>query len=350
MSTSVSVIDEERFQNAIADVRADSVETKWALFAHHENCPNEIECVGDGAGGLEEMVALMNDSQYMYGLVRLGQTIDMSATIKFVYVILGGKDVAFIKKGKFGVVQGAIQALFSPYHVMVEVDTHEDLTLELVETKLQETSGTKSKVLEASEAKVRPERGFTSGTTTKADSTGSTPTKSSHMVGIGKTGSSYGGVSGRAKGSGVVITQEVRDAVASVGSDAKHTVWCVAGYEEKNVKKPIVLLGSGEGNNGESPVDELKALLPENHVAYGYIRMTDVVDEIPTVKFVYIQWIGEATKIMAKAQVSTHKGSVEDAFNPAHVTIYASAKTEISQRLLADKISAASGSKKSHLK
>ena len=117
------------------------------------------------------MVALMNDSQYMYGLgktrlfhlmciyrtpntrdmfsrsnlynedtllivlshwclevpllnilwcvcvcvsaVRLGQTIDMSATIKFVYVILGGKDVAFIKKGKFGVVQGAIQALFS---------------------------------------------------------------------------------------------------------------------------------------------------------------------------------------------------------------------------------------------
>ena len=45
--------------------------------------------------------------------VRLEQTIDMSATIKFVYVILGGKDVAFIKKGKFGVVQGAIQALFS---------------------------------------------------------------------------------------------------------------------------------------------------------------------------------------------------------------------------------------------
>ena len=141
---------------------------------------------------------------------------------------------------------------------------------------------------------------------------------------------------------------------------------CVAGYEENNVKKPIVLLGSGDGNNGESPVDELKAVLPENHVAYGYIRMvgnfcpsvcvcaracvsafvcgcvkvcvyrcfrpnifyflilcvsmfghtqTDVVDEIPTVKFVYIQWIGEATKIMAKAQVATHKGSVEDAFN-----------------------------------
>lgn len=29
MSTDVSVYDEERFQNAIADVRADSVDTKW---------------------------------------------------------------------------------------------------------------------------------------------------------------------------------------------------------------------------------------------------------------------------------------------------------------------------------
>ena len=36
MSTSVSVIDEERFQNAIADVRADSVETKWCVVC--QNC------------------------------------------------------------------------------------------------------------------------------------------------------------------------------------------------------------------------------------------------------------------------------------------------------------------------
>lgn len=348
MSTSVSVFDEERFQNAVADVRADSVETKWALFAHHDNSPNEIECVGDGTGGIEEMVSLMDDSQYMYGLVRLEQSFDMSTTVKFVYILLGGKDVQFVRKGKFGVVQGAIESLFSPYHVVVEVDTIEELTQELIETKLQEASGTKSKVLEASEAKARPERGFTSGTTTKADSTGSTPTRSSHMVGIGRAGSSFGGVSGRAKGSGVVITDEVREAVAKVVSDSDKTLWCVAGYEGDNVKKPIVLLGSG--SDTLYPVDDMKALCPEDHVAHGYIRMTDVVDDIPTVKFAYVQWIGEGTKIMAKAQVATHKGGIEEVFSPAHVTIYASAKTDVTQRLLADKVAAASGSRKSHLK
>ena len=72
------------------------------------------------------------------------------------------------------------------------------------------------------------ERGFTSGTTTKVDSTGSTPTKSSHMVGIGRAGSSFGGVSKKAKGSGgVAISEEVRETAAAVAADSSETVWYV---------------------------------------------------------------------------------------------------------------------------
>lgn len=345
MSTSVSVLDEEQFKDSIAEVRADSTDTRWALFGHHDNNPNVIACLGIGTGDPEEMAEYMDDSQYMYGLVRLDQTFDMSTTVKFVYIVLTGKDVPFVKKGKFGVVQGAIEGLFSPYHVVVEVDSREEVTSEIIETKLQETSGTRNKVLEASEAKVRPERGFTSGTTTKADPTGSTPTKSSHMVGITRAGSSFGGFSGQAKGSGVVLEDDVKEAVAAVVSDDTETKWCVAGYQDKNVKKPIILLGAGDGT-----VDDAKTLCPDDHVAYGYVRMTDIVDDIPTVKFVYFQWVGENIKPMQKAQASTHKGGVEDVFKPAHVTIYATTPIELSQRQLMDKVSAASGSKKSHIK
>ena len=45
------------------------------------------------------------------------------------------------------------------------------------------------------------------------------------MVGVGKAGSSFGGVTARAKGSGVVIAEEVKDAVANVTSDAVETNW-----------------------------------------------------------------------------------------------------------------------------
>ena len=72
------------------------------------------------------------------------------------------------------------------------------------------------------------ERGFTSGTTTKIDPTGTTPTRSSHMTGIGKAGSSFGGVSKQAKSSGIVVTQEVCDAVEAVKSDKTETDWYVS--------------------------------------------------------------------------------------------------------------------------
>ncbi len=41
---------------------------------------------------------------------------------------------------------------------------------------------------------------------------------------------------------------------------------------------------------------------------------TDVMDDIPTIKFVYIQWMGESCKPMAKAKISTHKGDLEGIF------------------------------------
>ena len=47
------------------------------------------------------------------------------------------------------------------------------------------------------------------------------------MVGIGKAGSSFGGVSRKAKGSGVVISQDVKSAAADVVSDSTETLWCV---------------------------------------------------------------------------------------------------------------------------
>ena len=45
--------------------------------------------------------------------VRLEETFDMSTTVKFVYIKWSGPNVAFAKKGKFGVVQGSIEQHFS---------------------------------------------------------------------------------------------------------------------------------------------------------------------------------------------------------------------------------------------
>ena len=53
--------------------------------------------------------------------VRLIETIDMSETTKFVYVTWIGKEVSFVKRGKYGVVSGSVEKFFS---VSVDLFVH----------------------------------------------------------------------------------------------------------------------------------------------------------------------------------------------------------------------------------
>jgi hypothetical protein len=43
-----------------------------------------------------------------------------------------GDDVAFTKKGKFGVVHGSIQEKFNPYHLFIETGSVDDFQTEKI--------------------------------------------------------------------------------------------------------------------------------------------------------------------------------------------------------------------------
>ena len=67
--------------------------------------------------------------------------------------------------------------------------------------------------------------------------------------------------------------------------NASATSWVLGGYEEANLKKPLTLIASGEGG-----LSELTEQLDDGQVMYGLMRTSDKIDDIPTVKFVYIYW------------------------------------------------------------
>lgn len=67
------------------------------------------------------------------------QKVDMSTTIKFVYIHYFGDAIGFAKKGRFGVVHGCVHdTLFRPSHVEFDVSSKDDLTEDAVERKLRE--------------------------------------------------------------------------------------------------------------------------------------------------------------------------------------------------------------------
>lgn len=323
MSTNVEIKDESSLKGALLDVRSDFSSTNWMLAGHWEGNPNIIHFKASGSGGASEMIGKLEDGEVMYGLVRLEELVDsyVEKTVKFVYIHWIGESVPFTKKGKFGVVHGSVEVHFQPSHCVIETGQRADLGEEEMMNVISETSGRTNKVLEASAAAQRQDRGFTS---------------SSNVIKTGKAQNSFqtpGAVA-------VNIDGFLTEAIVDVRSDGIAVNWCVGSYEEKNPKKPIVLSGKGtDGLGGILP------LLESDVVAYALLRVMDVVDEISTVKFVFITWVGEGVKPMTKGKISTHKSTVEKAFHPAHVTIYATTLEDLSEKDIMSKVQNASGSK-----
>lgn len=343
MSTEVTADNVDELEQAIADVRTDDTETNWALFGHVDGNPNYICFLAAGSNGVEEFAENLDDSQVLYGLLRVTETIDMSQTTKFVYVRFLGPEVSFSKKGKYGVVSGSVDKIFSPYQLTMEIEAKDEISEELVMKRITETSGTSNKVLDAAEAKTRPERGFTTGSSRRGGSPTS-PTAPVSLGKIGKQGSSFSGFTPQAKGgSGLKVDDAVRSTIAAVRSDTDEMAWCVVTFENQSIKNPLVVVNSGED------ITEVQSNFSNDGVYLALLRVTDIVDDIPTAKFVYIMYMGENVKPLVKGKIPTLKGVLDELFNPFHIFIHGTNPSEVRTQVVLDKVGAASGSK-SHVK
>lgn len=329
MSTEIRIEDEGDFKSAVGDVRDDTSDTNWVLCSHVDNNPNVVCVSARGGGGVEEFVSYLDDTQVQYGYLRFVEQFEMSSTVKFVFVRFMGQEVKPTAKGRYGVVSGSVESHFQK-HLTLDVGAKEDISEENIKQLLQEASGTKSKVLETSESRSRPERGF------MASSTKGAGAKSSGFTGQSVVKMASGGAA-------VNFDDNVSEALADVRSDTSDTAWCVAAYTNNDLKQPLTIVDTGVAATDETApyLDHLK----EDIVAYVLYRVIDIVDNIPTVKFAYIHWQGERVKPMTKARSSTHKGAVEEAFGPAHVKIFATTTSEVSLRNVIGQVQAASGSK-----
>ena len=98
------------------------------------------------------------------------------------------------------------------------------------------------------------------------------------------------------------ISDGVEAALKEVRNDGSSTNWALLGY---NDAKSIVLDGKGTGGHAE-----IVSRLQADKVQYGLLRVNDTVDGHTTVKFVFIQWVGEKVKATFRALTATHKGEV----------------------------------------
>jgi len=142
----VKFADEEGTKADIKDVRNDNTDTDWVLVGYEGKKGNVLVSLGKGNGGVEQLKALLEDDMVGYGLVRKTDKIDESLTVKFVFISFVGDNINRMHRARLGTHQGAVRSLFTPYHVDISCTHVNELSDEILMQKIQDASGSGSKV------------------------------------------------------------------------------------------------------------------------------------------------------------------------------------------------------------
>jgi hypothetical protein len=345
-STDLVFANEAEASGAISDLRNNNTSTNWVLFSYSDTQKNTLVLTGSGSGGVDELKPKLDLSKVSYGLVRVTDQIDNSVTVKFVFIVWCGEKVPFVKKAQITTHKGSISTLVGQYHNDVYANNPDELSEELIISKVRAASGTASFVKDAPASSNAP-ASHTSAPQASSSSSSSSPASASSSA-------SYRGAShsttpksvnttktpGVAASTTAVVIfeneEELRNAFRQVRADNDDTDWLLMGYEGNTNKIKLV----GKGANG---LDELLGHLKEDQILYGLYRTTDTIDNTVAVKFVLILWVGERVPIIRKAKIVTHKGDITSFVGQYHVDVSASNLNEINEDIVRDLVQRASG-------
>eukprot|EP01132_Coremiostelium_polycephalum_P002129 gene2129-2623_t len=315
---SVQYIEEQEIKSAISDLRNDSTPTDWVLLSFESPKSQKVKLVGSGSGGVAELVENLKDDIVGFALVRKIDKIDDSDTVKYAFINFIGEKVGILQKGRISVTTGGVKQFFAPFHVDFLISSTSEISDDIVMNKIQETSGSGSRVLDESGRKQTSTGSGSFRRSVGGSSPVSSTTSNSNAVKLGDE-------------------PTIRAALKEFRSDDSEVNWVLFGYEGGN-SNTIVLIGKGSGGP-----NELIQHLDSKIVAYGLVRIVEKIDNSNTIKFAFINWVGDDIHRMLRARLGTHSGTVKELVQPYHVDIQCSNLSEISEQIIEDTVSKASG-------
>jgi len=379
MSIQVKFDNESVVKKAIDDVHDDSSDITWCCVTHLNDDPNILTLQSTGKGGVDEMLSALSDTKVQYCLYRSNLKVDLSETVKFTFIYNLGEKVSFFKKGRFGIVKGDAIHYFEPYHIDFEISNPNELNFDIIDKKLKEAAGVAIVEKNAANENIDavPTRETVSDANTPVtgvppsvgnNSTSAPATPSINVPNNSLSSSLNGSASNlsrrfdspqaersmkkqssfnksltrpvMSKTDEVKFDDSILDGIAKVRNDNDPTTWVIGTYKDDDISKPVVLMASGTGD-----CNEMREHFAPEKICYSLIRVIDVYENINTVKFVFIYWLGSKVSVMKKAKISVHKGKVNEVFSNFHVDFMVSSLNEISNEIVMRKVSQNSGSR-----
>lgn len=311
-------VDEEACKDAIRAVRKEEVE--WAVISYEGTtgpASQKLKLLETGNGGVDGLKAALKDEIVCYCLLRVTDQIDNSVTTKFVYIGWVGTKVGYMQKSRVSVHVGPIKQFIGQFHVDLNVNTQDEITQEIIMSKVMDFSGSGSRVLDAAGNKALDSQAKTSNN------------RASVNFGAKRTGPANDQLT-------FVNEDEAKAHLKEVRS-AGETDWVLFTYEDPKTNN-VVFLGKGSGG-----VAEMAQHLKDDVVCYGLVRKVDQIDMTSHSKFCFVNYVGDNINRMLRARLGTHQGAARAFFAPFHVDLSCSQQSEISDDIVLKLIKSTSG-------
>jgi hypothetical protein len=276
----------------------------------------QLKQAASGTGGINELKGHLPEDNIGFALVRVSDKIDMSVTVKFVWINWIGPKTPRMMQSKLSVQLGSIKQYYQPFSTDLTIHNQDELSHEIVMERVLAYSVSGNKVIDATGGAAYRAVAATSGT------------------------QKVNAATGKMADGPVSFADGLRQQVNTIRDDNSGVNWVLIGYSEPS-KPQLVFLGKGSGG-----VAELKAQLSPDNVAYGLARKIERIDDTDAVKFCYIRWIGKDIPFMQRAKLGTHSGDISEFFHPYHTSLDAPELSDVTDEHVMKLIQTASGTYK----
>ena len=149
-----------------------------------------------------------------------------------------------VLKGRISVMRGAVVKYFAPFHADFEIGKVEELSQEIIDSKLQETTGTLNHVHDPGFTSGKQERGYTNLSKPKPTDALKKPmdTLNIEAKAIPNTKTSFAPAM---QSSTLQFSKATIEALDAVHNDKAEINWMLATYENGDINKPIELISKG---------------------------------------------------------------------------------------------------------
>jgi Cofilin/tropomyosin-type actin-binding protein len=144
MSADIST-DDPAIADTWAELTKEEGNANWLFLSHKAGSKSELEVLGSGNGGINEMRGALDEGKVGFGVIKVVGVDDKATTksrrFKYVFVTFIGNNVNVLTKARVSIQKGQVTPLFHGVQVYVDIQGADELTQELIANKLTASGG-----------------------------------------------------------------------------------------------------------------------------------------------------------------------------------------------------------------